>query len=417
MRYYRSWSAKDLRHESYFTKINLGLLRRYYVEGAYRRDQGKVSGSSASWSVGGSWRLDQEGFFPAGRVQEIRLYTTYGKSETIYELLPALSSFTPTRRPFTAGLSFSLRKNRLQGSLEYYSTEVKDLTKTNAYFPGSELPVGKQINSGMELSLTSMLTQNKRFSWSLTGHLTFQNDIVAEMPAKQTQIPDGDFLILEGASRYTYYTRNFYGVDPETGLVLYQGVEKYDPADPDIQILETAGRRDTVTSNFMIARKMLVGKSALPRGYGSMINSLRYRNFDLNLLITFQFGGWVMDNRYMNAGLWGTNFHRDLLKAWQKPGDMTDVPRLDMANSQFTAPSTRWLIRSDYVNLAGVKLSYRIPEKALSFMKVTIFANAENVYFLTYRKGMNTLNFLAYSADSYTYNFARKFNVGLSLKL
>lgn len=413
-----SYFTLEQKWESYFTKINLNLSRRYYLEGTYRKDQRRKYNSSDSWSVGGSWRLDQEGFFNAGWIREMRLYTTYGRSAGMYS--PPLFLFPNTvQYPFAAGVSFSMLKDRLQGALEYYSTTVEGPVRATVYWSSTlEALTGKQKNSGLELSLTSVLAEGKRFFWSVSSNLTLQNDVLTKMPAQIPELPDGNFRLRKGVSRYAYYTRSFWGVDPESGLPLYRGVENYDPANPAIKILETAGRRDTVTSDFRIARQMFVGKSALPKGYGSIINWLRYGNFDLNLLITYQFGGWIMDNRYMSPGSLGANLHKDLLHAWQQPGDITDIPRMDLSRAaDFMVPSTRWLVRSDYMSLAGVNLGYRIPEKALPFMKVTVFVNAENVYFLTRRKGLNTLSFFEYSADSYTYNFARKFNMGLNVKL
>lgn len=403
--------------ESYFMKARAGLFHRYFLDWAYRKDQHQHYGNLQSWSVGGSLRLGQVDFSQAA--WKAHVYATYGKSVGIHP--PSLFRLPNIiQHPFAAGVNFSLMKNRLRGSLEYYSTKVEDLVNTMVYWPGNvEDSGGKQVNSGIEASLTSVLVKSKRFSCAITWNLTSQKDVITEMPANMPVIQNGRFRLQKGVSKYSYYIRSFYGVDPKTGEVLYQGVNNYDPADPAIKIIETGSRKDTVTTNHNIARQMFIGKSALPKGYGSIVNSLGYGNFDLKLLITYQFGGWVMDDQYMSPGtVSGRNYHKDLLKAWQKPGDITNVPRMDIARSaQFGSPSTRWLFRSDYVSLTGVKLSYHIPEKTLSFMKATVFLNAENVYFLTHRKGMNTLSFAEYSADSYAYNFARKFNLGLNIKV
>lgn len=401
--------------ESFFMKTHVGLLNRYFLDAVYRKDRQEPGGVSASWSVGGSWRLSRESFFPAGWT--MYLYTTYGKLRGIPN--PFLYTLPDiAQQPFALGTRFSFLEGRLGGSFEYYSTRVEDLVDAYLYASGiSGASNGKQKNSGVEISLSFLPLKGKRFSWSITGNLTLQKEVMTGMPAKEPFLLDGNFGVKKGVSRYAYYIRDFYGVDPETGLVMYRGVEKYDPANPAIKILEADGRKDTVTTDLALSRKDFVSKSALPKGYGSLINSFRYRNIGLELLITYQFGGWVMDNRYMSTGFHGAHLHEDLLNAWEKPGDITDVPRIDLANSQFTGPSTRWLIRSDYINLAGVKLSYRIPEKVLPFMKITFFANAENIYFLARRKGLNPLSFFEYSAGSDTYNFARKFNLGLNIKL
>src|SRR5690606_30514264 len=80
------------------------------------------------------------------------------------------------------------------------------------------------------------------------------------------------------------------------------------------------------------AKQDYVGKSALPDVYGSLMNTLSYKGFELNMVLTYQLGGYVYDGVYatlMSTATAGGTYHRDILNRWQKPGDVTNVPRLD----------------------------------------------------------------------------------------
>ena len=66
-------------------------------------------------------------------------------------------------------------------------------------------------------------------------------------------------------------------------------------------------------------------------------------------MFAYQIGGIMYDSNYaslMHSGNnYGSALSTDILNRWQKPGDITDVPRLDInRNTQSTAASDRWLV-------------------------------------------------------------------------
>ena len=68
--------------------------------------------------------------------------------------------------------------------------------------------------------------------------------------------------------------------------------------------------------------------NTIPKVYGGWDNTFRYKEFDLNVLLTYQAGFYVYYGSW--AGLHDQRFwnnHVDVLKAWSKPGDVTTVPK------------------------------------------------------------------------------------------
>jgi hypothetical protein len=58
----------------------------------------------------------------------------------------------------------------------------------------------------------------------------------------------------------------------------------------------------------------------------------------------------------MHAGTYGASLHKDMLKRWINPGDISDVPRMDNAQTSFFgATSNRFLTSSSFLNIQNIK--------------------------------------------------------------
>ena len=82
-----------------------------------------------------------------------------------------------------------------------------------------------------------------------------------------------------------------------------------------------------------------------PKLYGSIGSSFTiFKNIDVSFLTTYSIGGWVYDGLY-NGSMYvmyaGNNWHENAKRRWQKPGDVTDVPMLEVG-----APTPRRTTRS-----------------------------------------------------------------------
>ena len=85
--------------------------------------------------------------------------------------------------------------------------------------------------------------------------------------------------------------------------------------------------------------------------------------------------------------------HKDLYRAWKKPGDITDVPALTAQSKEYsTLTSDRFLISSSALALKNVSLNYVVPEvftKKLGLKGIALGAAAENIFLISARRGMN----------------------------
>ena len=145
---------------------------------------------------------------------------------------------------------------------------------------------------------------------------------------------------------------------------------------------------------------------------------------DFAAVFSYQLGGKLLDYGYqsmMATDSYGQSMSPDLLNAWQKPGDVTDVPRVDAFadhNTNIsTSYSTRWLTKSDFLNLRSVTIGYQLPKQWLSqvYLKsARISFAAENLFMLKARQGLNPMaqyNGLVYNEYMPSRNFTFALNV------
>ena len=153
-----------------------------------------------------------------------------------------------------------------------------------------------------------------------------------------------------------------------------------------------------------------------------MNHNLSYKNFSLGIQFTYQVGGKVYDSAYgslMHGGTYGTAMHVDALNRWQKPGDVTDVPRFDAGNvTNLSGGSTRYLTDASYFQLNNVNFTYRLPAQILGPIgakEASIYFTGDNLALFSARKGMNVSGSFNGTVDN-TYNFNRVLSFGAKIR-
>jgi hypothetical protein len=254
----------------------------------------------------------------------------------------------------------------------------------------------------MEVEFTvDILKKYNGFSWKLRANATHFKNKVLDMPVEPYR--NGTKKIEIGHSIYDFNLRNFIGVNPENGLTMYT---------PDPELAEDVlsklpkfknadGDSIMYTTDDNQAGYFWVGKSATPKVFGGISTDISYKDFTLTIRTSYQFGGWTYDSNYRTlmtytGSAYGHTFHTDILKRWQKEGDITDVPRMDgtdgVATDQAASNTDKWLVSNDYFELTAISLNYTLPRsitKPLNLQKVSIWGNGEMLYRYTKRKGLN----------------------------
>lgn len=447
-----SSSEDNHRIESYFGNVNYDYNQKYLLSGSYRTDGSSKFRKEVRWgqfySVGAGWRVSQEKFMNnISWLNELKLRASYGESGNedlldagggplyysyrAYYYATGTGAYTPPSRPANPdvlweknkmtnlGLDFTVFNKRLTGTFEWFNKVSDNLLfdvplPTSTGFASVYRNIGTMKNTGVELQLGYNAIRSNDFNWRIDLNLThFKNKITKLPPAQEKNgIISGTKKLLVGHDIFDFWLPEYAGVDASNGDALYYR-----------DILDASGKvvSKTITNTYANATYYYHG-SALPKISGGLINSFNYKGFDLSFLLTFAYGGLFYDGNYasiMHRGSAGTALHTDILDRWQKPGDVTNVPRLQNAIAGQEGASSRWLVDGSYLNIKNITLAYTLPRvmaSRLSLAGLQVFVNMDNAWLFTAEKGMDPQRVFTGTADA-TYTPFRTVSAGFTVNL
>ena len=179
------------------------------------------------------------------------------------------------------------------------------------------------------------------------------------------------------------------------------------------------------TKNYAQATQYYIGKSGVPTIRGAFNLNGGFRGFELDVQVLYSLGGYAYDGAYaslMNNGLiGGNNWHADIRKRWQKPGDITGVPRIsNNHDANVTSASSRFVTKADYLSLNNIRIGYSLPAsltQRIGFVdQVSFFVSGDNLALVTVRDGFNPSTAESGSSDMYRYSPLSTITAGLKVK-
>ncbi len=445
--------TNNYRVEGYLSRINYDFDEKYFFSASYRRD-----GSSRFykdvrwgnfWSVGMGWTLDKEKFMKGLKfIDMLKLRASYGVvgNDDLSSYYPWRASYSvsnngepgyvqsslgnkaltwETSKNFDVATEFRLFGGKLEGSIEYFRRVSSDLLFSvpqpiSSGIDNIDVNAGSMYNKGIEITLSGLVLNKHNFQISLNGNATILKNKITELPLDA--YPTSVYKIQEGHSRYDFWLRQWYKVNPATGYNLFKAdLDQFQFTDGEL--IEINGVQYTEN----IAKSLYdFSSSAMPLVTGGIGANISWKNFTLKFNFYYQLGGKFYDNNYQSL-MTGSNLyfaqHNDLLKRWHKPGDVTNVAKVSAGtdiNNIAASSSTRWLFSSDMLELTNVNLSYKIPSKFLvskNISDATIYFSADNALMFSARRGMYPRrNFQSgYIANGDVYAPSKVLSIGLSL--
>ena len=479
------------RTESYLGRVRYGYDNRYNVEASFRRDGSSRFHKDARWgnfwSVGANWVISNEAFMKkADWVNYLKLRADYGEvgndAGSDYYGYMALYNSTQnanvgafwidqlqnydlkweTGQSWGIGIDGRLF-NKLNFSLEYFDKRNKDLlfkvynplsggaTSTSSAESTITKNLGTISNKGVEFSFDVDVFKNRDWHINVGADITFLKNEVVKLPEQNKDgIIDGTKKIVEGKSRYEFFTYTWEGINTANGFSLYKFNDDDYFFTKDGQTFgNTEGTE--ITGENLNTVVVIDGKaysyittygkrefhgSAIPKAYGGFHFTIGWKGLSLYTLFTYQLGGKVMDSNYsslMSASGTPYSLHKDAAKGWTyEQATATDaidpdgIPQLNNAptipgtavEADLNATSSRWLTSAKYLILKNLNLSYDLPKnwvRPLQLDGVAVTLSCENLFTLTARKGMNPQE--KYNGtQSNTFVTPRVFTFGLNVK-
>jgi hypothetical protein len=235
--------------------------------------------------------------------------------------------------------------------------------------------MGEISNKGYEVSIFTTNFKNKNFSWTTAFNISGNENKIEKLPTPVTYYNRDWVRLQQGYSLLSFWLYKQVYVEPQTGQAVFEDLNK------DGQIT--------------VADRQILG-SAIPKFYGGITNNLRYKDIDLSVAFTYQYGNKVFNlNRFFGEGGGTRDANRVLfasqLERWQNPGDITDVPRLTAYGNNYTLEqNSRFLEDGSFIKLSALSIGYTIPKGITSKARIQnlrIYFIGTNLFFITKYSG------------------------------
>jgi len=396
-------------------QLNYNFDERYFFTSSIRRDGSSRFGANnryaTFWSVGGSWAISEENFMSGiDFLTNLRLRASYGTTgnaaignfESLelygfgenYQDTPG-SAPTQIANPdltwessdnLNIGLDFAILNNRINGTVEYYRREGKDLllnvpVSRTSGFSSATRNIGRIENTGVEVTLglaPVVASSPGGFTWNIDLNYSGNQNQILELPNGE-DIPNGSQIWSEGRPIRTWFLETWEGVNPADGTPLW------------------ADGEGGVTGNVGAAPNQFQG-NAEPTWIGGLNNTFTYKGISLSAFFYTVQGNQVYNQTatfYDSDGSrygWAHATYTDD-NFWRQPGDNAERPQPRIGgNNNSTNGSSRYLEDGSFIRLRNLTLGYRLPTSLidrLGLQGVNIYAQGQNLFTITDYTGID----------------------------
>ena len=314
------------------------------------------------------------------------------------------------------GLDFSFLK-RFNITADVYNNITDDAISTITTpiengFSSVLANVAKMRNRGFDAGITAQIFTGD-FRWTSTLNVGYNENKVLEVKNDYTRYASQTYLaalLKSSVSTTAIWGFEFAGVDPATGREMY-----YDNTG---KIVNAADLDRNLQNAYYLGDR-------LPKAQGGFINAFGYKGISLTVNILYSFGAktlidYINENNGRN--LPERNMSVNLLDRWQKPGDITNIPKLSTGVSGQGNPivsnSSKYVYDDTFIKLSNVGISYQLPKKVTEKLKgvsVTVYGNGTNLLYWYKQDSPRGRN----GVREYKYSFpeAQSFTWGVRLGL
>ena len=422
---------------SMLSQLNYAYDDRYYADLGFRRDGssrfGRNNRFANFWSVGIGWNARRMDFFSdldylsrlrfrasfgttgnysIGNYEHLGLYTLGLSYDQNPGSAPIRSSNPNLTWERSESFNFAVETeffNRFALNIDLYRRTTKDMllqmpVSLTSGFTSERRNVGRMTNRGVELSFDADVITREHFSWRFNTNFTYNHNVIDELYLDLDQFNSSSNIVVKiGESFGTFHYNRYAGVNPANGKPLW-----YD-------------RHGNITGVFRAEdRVVLSGKSYNAPYFGGISSNLAYRNFRLDVLLTYTLDRWLLNNtRYFtsNQSNFGDfNQSADILNHWKEPGDNVHHPVYGTVPASIF--DTRFLENASYLRLRNLSLSYMLPSAVAERMQlrnIRLYLQGQNLWTLTGYSGFDPE--YPYNTEMASYPATRTTTLGIDLSL
>ena len=380
-----------LKKYSLFGKLNYDFDKRYLATFTLRRDGSSRFGTNKFFgvfpAVSVGWNISSENFLANSKtVSDLKLRLSYGQngndnignfaSRGLYgsgRVYNGASGLTPTqlanpdltwevRKEVNVGLDVGLFNNRIVLVFDAYRRINDEILLNRPIYPSTGFTsvsqnLGQVENKGLEFLLNTVNIDGE-FKWKTSFNISFERNTIKALYDTLSVLPSAAALRV-GQPVTNIFTTRYAGVNPATGRPMWYDINgniTYQPTNAD---------------------RVNIG-SFYPKQYGGLTNTFSYKGFELDVFFNYEYGRVNFDGQYfrlLEIGSRQSNGMKpDYERRWQKPGDVTDVPRpingaTEPRGTAYTS-GDRTYMKQDYIRLKQVTLTYNVSKGVLNSLKL-----------------------------------------------
>ncbi len=439
----------------FFGRATYSFKNRYLLMGALRYEgASQLWGTDNAWglfpSISVGWRITEEAFMKNQKIfDDLKLRVGYGVTGSqpkdpflgvamlkygsyafvngnwVQTIVPA-SNPNPDlkweeKKETNIGLDFVSWGGRLSGSIDYYNRDVDGLiyeygvpTPPNLYNK-TMANVGTMRNRGVEVLVTVVPVQNKDFEWSTTGTFSLNSNKLISLSGSIFK-SDYDYFNT-GTVEYSGQVADSHRVQVGESIGNFYGFKVVDVDSEGRWIYEDRNGELVNYKDFTHAPedKHVIG-NGLPKWYAGWNNTLRYKNFDLNVTMRGAFGFQIINGGRMNYENVKNSRFENRLKSVNDLvfGKHTLSPEVEPEFNSY------YVEDGDYWKIDNITLGYSFGQVGKYIKSLRIYGSVLNALTITGYKGIDP----EVSTDGLTpgydtrdrYPSVRSFTFGVNVK-
>lgn len=281
-----------------------------------------------------------------------------------------------------AGVDFVVLNNRIRGSVDFFNRQSRDLLyryrAPQPPFVWSDIlvNVGTTENVGLEVSLDFDVFKSTKIEWTTGLNASYG---VSKIKTLSNQIYNASYIEMYGKTGVGT-SEHFFRYEEGSKIGEIYGFEAAGANEAgDLLVYDKDGKTVTAaTANPDFKRT--IGNTS-PKAFLSWNNTIRYKNFDLNLLFNGAFGHHIFNMRKYGMGLSGLGSANVYRSAYTTDKNV---------KSAGGVISSYFLEKGDYFKLQGATLGYNLRPSSIDWINnLRIYLSAKNIYTLTGYSGSN----------------------------
>jgi TonB-linked SusC/RagA family outer membrane protein len=453
----------------YFGRLSYDFKRKYLFSATFRYDGSSRFMQDNQWGffpgASAGWVISEEPFFEnVGPISNLKLRASYGQTGNnsvglydsqgrysatyIYDgsagiratAMPNENLTWETSTQLDIGVDLGLFNDRIILMGDYFDKVTENLLfskplPNTSGFSSVQTNVGEVNFYGFDLQLMSTNIRTTDFEWNTTLTLSYVKNEVIKLPDNGRDknriggfiLPDGTEFggIAEGEPMYSYYGHQIDYIiqtQEQADNALFDTYSRgYSPVDDkrekgrkfpgDYEWVDRDGDGEITAYD-----QFLLGYT-VPHTTGGLANTLRYKNWSMNIYVDWAMGHSINDYAFMrffmNTFAYNYALAEEVKDCWSPDNTDGQYARLTAndpgdGSKNFGRRHDGFNFKGDYLCIRELSISYDVPTRIirkLGMEKLNVYLSGNNLHYFTELIGTSPE-----AGASTTYNSSNYFN-------